>query len=314
MNRGRLTFISLSIGAAMFAALSVQTSAQITSAQEFSGRATGISSVITTNGTSSTITAGDTCPLPPRGGSSTVTSPGGPLIQGIIGSGPIASSTSGSGITSQSSSNVSLFALNAGGWAFRANSVSSSTQCNCCDISAPACSSQSSVSGLTVTDATGASVAVTPNGTPNQVVNLPGGVGTITFNERITAGPGDLTVNAMHINITVGGSNYNVVVASSHSDIVCPGIVITAAEVNVSGHVLDSNGAPISRAVVSITNAQGVIVRTTSSDETGAYTLTNITSGSTYIVSANSKAYVFTPRALNLLDEVTGFNLIGTPR
>lgn len=314
MNRGRLTLYSLCICAAIFAAFSVQTSAQIITAQEFSGRATGINSVITTNGTVQNMTAGDTCPLPPRGGTSTVTAPGGPLIVGVLGSGPIVSTTSGAGITSQSSSSVSGFTLIAGGWNIRAVGVSSSTQCNCCDISAPTCSSQSSVTGLTVTDPTGANVTVTPNGTNNQVVNLPGGIGTITFNERSSTGPGDLTVNAMHINITVGASNYNVVVASSHSDIVCPGIVITAANVNVSGHVLDSNGAAISRATVTITNAQGVVVRTATSDDIGAYTLTDIQSGSTYIVGASAKGYVFTPRALNLLDEVTGFNLTGTPR
>jgi hypothetical protein len=168
--------------------------------------------------------------------------------------------------------------------------------------------------GLTVTDPSGANVVVTPNGTNNQVVTLPNGAGTITFNERITTGPGDLTVNAMHINITSGGSTYNVIVASSHSDIVCPGIIITAGEVNISGHLYDPNGAPIARASVSITNTQGILVRSTTSDETGAYTLTNIQSGSTYIVSASSKLYVFTPRTINLLDDVTGFNLIGLPR
>ena len=314
MNKVRASFCSLCICAAVLAAFSVQTSAQITTAQEFSGRATGLISVITTNGTSSTSTAGDTCPLPPRGGTSTVTSPGGPLIQGVLGSGPIASSTSGSGITSQSSSSVTSFALNAGGWTFRASNVTSSTQCNCCDISAPTCSAQSSVTGLTVTDASGANVTVTPNGTNNQVVTLPGGVGTITFNERISAGPGDLTVNAMHINITVGSTNYNVIVASSHSDIVCPGINTTAAEVDVSGHLVDSNGAPIPRATVTITNSQGVIVKSSTSDDSGAYLLSGIQSGSTYIVGASSKFFLFTPRTVNVLDEITGFNLVGVPR
>ena len=313
MNRGRLTFFSLTVLAAIFAAFSVQTFAQITTAQEFSGRATGINSTITTNGTSTTTVSGDTCPLPPRGGSSTVTATGGPLILGVLGSGTITSSTSGSGITSQSSSSLSNFIFNAGGWSIRADSVSSSTQCNCCDISAPACSAQSSVSGLTVTDPSGANVTITPTGATNQTVAV-GGIGSITFNERISTGPGDLTINAMHINVTVGASTYNVIVASSHSDIVCPGIVITAADVNISGHLLDSNGTPISRATVSITNSQGVVVRTATSDTNGAYTLTGIQSGSTYIVSASSKPYVFTPRSLTVLDEVTGFNLIGLPR
>ena len=313
MNRGRLTVFSLIICAAIFAAFSVQTFAQITTAQEFSGRATGINSVITTNGTSSTMVAGDTCPLPPRGGTSTVTLPGGPLIVGVLGSGSISSSTSGSGITSQSSTSITGFTLNAGGWSIRANNVTSSTQCNCCDISAPACSAESSVTGLTVTDPSGANVSITPTGATNQTVAV-GSIGSIIFNERISTGPGDLTVNAMHINLTVGTSTYNVVVGSAHSDIVCPGIVITAADVSVSGHLLDANGAPISRVTVSITNSQGAVVKTATSDESGAYTLTGIQSGSTYIISASSKGWSFTPRTLNLLDDVTGFNLTGVPR
>jgi hypothetical protein len=172
----------------------------------------------------------------------------------------------------------------------------------------------SSITGLSVTDPTGANITVTPNGSSNQVVTLPGGIGSITFNERSTTGPGDLTVNAMHINITVGASTYNVIVASSHSDIVCPGIVITAAEVNVSGHVLDPNGAQISRVTVTKSIAQGVVVRSTISDDSGGYVLTGVLSGSTYIVNASSRSYVFTPRSLNVLDEVTGFNLEGLPR
>jgi len=162
-----------------------------------------------------------------------------------------------------------------------------------------------------VTDPSGANVPVTITGGTNQTVTLP--VGTIIFNERI-AGPGALTTNAAHMNVTVGGTNYNVILASAYSDIVCPGIIITAAEVNISGHVVDANGFGISRATVVISNAQNQLIRSTTSDDNGAYTLTGIQTGSTYIVNASSRAYLFAPRSINLLDEVTGFNLTGTPR
>jgi hypothetical protein len=292
------------------AAFSVQAYGQIVTAQEFSGRATGISSAITTNGTTTTATTGDTCPLPARGGTSTVTTSG-PLIQGILGSGTIVSSTSGSGITSQSSSSVSNFTLVAGGYQIAATNISASTQCNCCDISNPGCSGESTVTGFTVTDPAGVTTTITPNGSQNQVVNLP--VGTITFNER-TSAPGELTVTGAHINVTIGGTNYNVQVATAKSDIVCPGIVITAGEVSISGHLVDSNGSPIGRASVWISNTQGSVVRTTTSDDSGAYTLTGITSGATYIVNASSRGFTFTPRSISLLQDVTGFNLIGSPR
>jgi hypothetical protein len=311
MNRGKVNYISLSIGVAMLiAALSFIGKAQIVTAQEFSGRATGINSTITTNGAASTTTAGDTCPLPPRGGSSTVTTSG-ILIPGSLASGTIVSTTSGSGITSQSSSNVGDFFFSGGGWTIHATNVSSSTQCNCCDIANPGCSGSSGVTGLSVTRPSG-TFPITVAGAANQVVTLPNGAGTITFNER-TSATGSLTVNAMHINITNGSTNYNVVVASSHSNILCPGIIITPEQVNVSGHTVDQNGAPIARVTVTITNSAGSVISTTASGADGSYTLTNITAGQTYIVQATNKSYSFAPRTLNLLDEVTGFDLVGTP-
>jgi hypothetical protein len=292
----------------MLAAFSIQTNAQITSAQEFSGRATGISSTITTNGSSTTAVTGDTCPLPASGGTSTVTTSG-TLIRGVIGSGTIVSSTSGRGITSQSSSSVSDFTFIAGGYRIIATNAAASTQCNCCDISNPGCSGESSITGFTITDPAGVTTTITPSGAQGQAVNVP--IGTITFNER-TAGPGSLTVTAAHINVTVNGTSYNILLATANSDIVCPGIVITAGEVSLSGHLVDGNGTPIARASVWISNSQGSVIKTASSDDSGAYTLTGITSGATYIVNASSRSYSFTPRSINLIDDVTGFNLIGS--
>jgi hypothetical protein len=116
----------------------------------------------------------------------------------------------------------------------------------------------------------------------------------------------------MHINITSGATNFNVVVALSHSNIVCPGIIITPAQVNVSGRTVDPSGAAIARVSVSITSTTGDVIATTSSGFDGSYTLTGITVGQTYIVQATNKSYTFTPRTLSLLDETTGFDLVGT--
>lgn len=312
MNRGKAYIFTFCITALAALSAGQNAKAQILTAQEFSGRATGISSTITTNGTPSTVTAGDTCPLPRRGGTTTATTSG-VLIPGVLGSGTIVSSTSGSGVTSQSSTSVSDFIFRAGGWTFRANNVSSSTQCNCCDIANPGCSGQSSTTGLSVTDSTGANVPVTITGQANQVVTLPGGVGTITFNERVS-GPGSLTANAMRINVTFGGTNYNVLVASSHSDIVCPGIGPTPAQVNISGRTIDSTGGTISRAAVTVINAQGVVVASATSSMNGDYTLTGITVGQTYMIQATHRSFDFTPRTINLVDEMTGFDLTGIPR
>lgn len=310
MNRGKFSLVSICISVAFVLGFFAQAKAQIVTAQSFSGRATGIYSTITTNGTASTTITGDTCPLPARGGTSTVTTSG-PLIANVLGTGTIVSSTSGSGITSQSSSSVSDFILRAGAWTIRATNVSTSTQCNCCDIANPGCSGQTTITGLSVTDPTGATVPITVTGATNQVLTLAGGAGTITFNERASA-PGALTVNGMHINITAGGSNYNVVVASSYSDIVCPGIIITPADVNISGRVRDQNGAGISRATVTATNDQGQVVRSAVSGSNGDYVLTGVTTGQTYVIQAASKNWAFAPRTINLLDETTGFDLVGS--
>lgn len=313
MNKGRVGFVSFLFGTAVILAVCAHVGhAQILTADVFSGRATGVVSTTTTNGTPTTVVTGDTCPLPARGGTSTVTTSG-IITPGRLATGTIVSTTSGSGITSQSSSSVSDFFFSGGGWTVRASNVSTKTQCNCCDIASPGCSGQTAVSGLVVTDPSGATVPITVTGSANQVVTLPNGAGTITFNET-TAGPGTLTVNGMHINITVSGTNYNVVVASSHSDITCPGIIVTAGDVNISGRTVDANGDAIPRATVVITNSQGEAVRSAISDDSGQYVLVGVRSGQTYIVQASHRAYIFTPRSINLLDEVTGFNLIGSPR
>jgi hypothetical protein len=312
MNRGSFRFAYLAICAVVLSAASFQVRAQILTADQFSGRATGINSVITTNGTPTTIVAGDTCPLSPRGGSSTVTTSGN-LIPGVLGSGTIASSTSASGITSQASSNVNDFFFRGGGWTIQATQINTSTQCNCCDVAAPGCSGNFTITGLNVTDPSGANFPVQLSGTQNQIVTLPNNAGTITLNERSTA-PGALTVTGLHINITSGNTNYNVSVATSHSDIICPGVIITAEPVNVSGRIVDQNGAGIYRASVTITNAQGTVVKTAISSTTGDYLFTGIDSGATYVISASSKTYSFTPRSLNVVAEVSGFNLVGTPK
>jgi Carboxypeptidase regulatory-like domain len=311
MYRGKVNFFAFCIGVAIFIAASICGNAQITTAQAFSGRATGINSTVTSNGSViSNAVAGDTCPLPDRGGTSTTTTSG-VITPGTIGTGTIVSTTSGSGITSQSSSSVSDLYFVGGGWTVRATNISTSTQCNCCDIASPGCSGSTSITGLTVTDPSGAAFPITITGAPNQVVTLPNGAGTLTFDERSSA-TGSLTVNGLHIHIINGATVYDVIVASSHSNIICSGLLITAGEVNIAGHVVDQSGNPIARAAVSITSSQGQVVSTTSSAVDGSYTLTKITAGQTYIVQASAKKYIFTPRTINVMDDVAGFDLVGS--
>jgi len=309
MNGGKFRLVSIYIFVAILIAVSAHVGkAQIITAQEFSGRATGVNSTITTNGVASTVAVGDTCPLPARGGTSTATTSG-VIVPGTIGTGAITSTTSGSGITSQSSSSVADLFFTGGGWTVRATNISTATQCNCCDVANPACSGQTTITGLSVTDPSGVSFPIVITGAANQVVTLPNGAGTLTFNER-TSSAGSITVNGLHINITSGATNFNEIIASSHSNILCPGIVITPADVNISGRVVDQSGNGIARATVTITNSQGQVIRTAGTTLDGSYTLVSITVGQTYIVQATAKNYTFSPRTLNLLDETTGFDIV----
>ena len=310
MNMGKSKIVSICISVATLLASFVVAGAQIRNAAEYSGRATGINSSITINGATTATVTGDTCPLPARGGTSTVTTSG-PLVFGVLGTGTIVSTTSGSGLTSQSSSSVSNFFLKAGNWTISADNVTTRTQCSCCDIASPSCSGETVISGLSVTDPTGAAFPITVNGQADQVVTLPNGAGTINFNERSSA-PGSLTVNGMHINITSNGNTYNVVVASSHSDILCGSLVVTASEVNISGRLVDSTGAAIRQASITLSDEHGQVVRTALSGLDGSYYLTGVTTGQTYILQATHKSYTFQPKALNVLDEMTGVDLVGT--
>lgn len=294
MNKERTLFALFCF---LFAIAAGATSAE---AQLYSGRATGINATVTINGTPTTTTVGDTCPLSPTGGSHIATTPFG-VVPGILRTGPITSTTSGAGNSSQSSSTVQDLNLSAGGYTIRATSVNASAQCNCCTPSAATCGGRTTITGLTVTDPSGAPVTIVPNGTPNQTVTVPGG--TIIINEQ-TSAPGELTINALRVNITgTNGTNTNVVVASAHADIECLATSPTASNVVVSGRVIDANGRGVGRAAVTITNGQNV--QSTRTNASGGFSFAEVMSGQTYILEASHPSYTFAPVVLNVLDEIT---------
>jgi hypothetical protein len=279
-------------------------------AQLYSGRATGINSTVTINGNATNTTVADTCPLSPTGGSHIATTPMG-LVLGTLRTGPITSTTSGAGNSSQSSSTVQDLVLSAGGYNIRATSVASTSQCNCCTPSQPQCGGRTTITGLSITDPAGAPVTAVPNGSVNQTISL-GSAGSIIINEQ-TTGAGEITVNALHVNITgANGTNTNVIVASSHSDIDCVSTAPTAAKVKVAGRVLDTNGRGLSRATVTLTNGQNVLTAQTSS--TGSFSFADVESGQTYILEASSPYYSFSPVVLNVLEEITNVEVRASSR
>lgn len=91
-----------------------------------------------------------------------------------------------------------------------------------------------------------------------------------------------------------------------------PAIVPSAANVSVSGRVLTAEGQGVRNAVVTITDSTGVS-RSARTASFGFYRFNDVRSGETYVISVSSKRYVFTPRTINVTDEVTGFDFVASP-
>jgi hypothetical protein len=73
----------------------------------------------------------------------------------------------------------------------------------------------SEIAGLVVD---GQTIEVT--GTPNQTIPLPANAGEVIINEQSSPGPGDMTVNALHVVVT---GVADIVVSSAHADVTCAG-------------------------------------------------------------------------------------------
>lgn len=71
----------------------------------------------------------------------------------------------------------------------------------------------------------------------------------------------------------------------------------TAANVAVSGRVLDTSGNPLSRVLVLVTDTSGT-TRSTVTNQFGYYRFEELEAGQTYVLSARHKIYSFTPRIL----------------
>jgi hypothetical protein len=189
-------------------------------AQMYSGRATGVKSTIITGvipGVTTAVT--DTGPLAAAGGSINLASASA-NIPNVLTAGASTVNTSGSGNTSQSTASIENLDITVAGFdeslRVTATTVASTTSCTC---PTGACTGGSTIVGLQIG---GAGVAVT--GQANQIVIVTVGTVTLTLviNEQIVSA-GSLTVNALHATFvdSLTGISTDVVVAQSHSDIVC---------------------------------------------------------------------------------------------
>jgi hypothetical protein len=297
MNKGRF-LVSCCITIAAFLTATVSADAQ---QRIYGGRAAGVISY------GSPITmAGDTGELSIYGGAITHTTPRSSM-NGIA-TGTIVSSTSGAGDASQSSSTVSNTRIVSGGYTITAISVSANSQCICCPGSAePGCTGNATASGVVVTDPSGTNTTITANGSVNQVVQLPGGGGTITFNEQVT-GNNQLAVTGMRVRIGA----FDAAIAYARSLIICGGIGPSPAEVNVSGRVVSATGVGIANARVVMTSPTGTQHQATT-NHTGAFTVTGITAGHSYSVEASAKSYSFPSMIIEVMDEIDDLEIRANP-
>lgn len=82
----------------------------------------------------------------------------------------------------------------------------------------------------------------------------------------------------------------------------------TAAEVSISGRVLDSNNRAISNVSVRLTDSNGTIY-TSVSNPFGYYRFENLSAGETVVITPLHKFYEFSPQALTLDNDLSNFNI-----
>ena len=87
-----------------------------------------------------------------------------------------------------------------------------------------------------------------------------------------------------------------------------PALAPTAASVSVGGRVLDNIGRGISKAVVQITDQNG-ITKSVRTNQFGYYRFDDIEAGEVYTVNARHKRYRFSPQVVSIQDSLTNLNL-----
>lgn len=87
------------------------------------------------------------------------------------------------------------------------------------------------------------------------------------------------------------------------------GACSTAASVQVSGRVLTAEGRGVRGARVSLVDTNGVS-RIVNSGPRGEYIFDDVEPGKTYIISAASRRFTFTPQVIQITDDLTNFDLV----
>ncbi len=86
----------------------------------------------------------------------------------------------------------------------------------------------------------------------------------------------------------------------------------TASSVTIGGRVLTAEGRPVSKALMMMTDAQG-IVRYALTNPFGYYRFDDVAAGSTIVLTAQHKRYQFEPHVLQVQEELNNFDLTASP-
>jgi len=205
-------WVALAIGLSLLSFGTRTAAVRADASPAFSGRATVVSATLPLLGT---VVLSDTGTLPQSGGAQEaslleLSSPG--LLSAEVGH----ASTIGQGDRSRSEASVANVAITAGGYTITAGFLMARAMATCGPGGASA-SGSSEIAELAINGQT-----IDVAGTPNQTILLPLGAGKVVINEQSNPGPGDMTVNALHVVVT---GVADVVVSSAHADITCPGPV-----------------------------------------------------------------------------------------
>lgn len=92
----------------------------------------------------------------------------------------------------------------------------------------------------------------------------------------------------------------------------CTSATPTAAGVTVSGRVLDADGKPVRRAIITFTDDSGAI-RTARANNFGYFRFTNVAAGQTYLFDITAKRRQFVPQAITVNDDLTGLTFTALP-
>lgn len=130
------------------------------------------------------------------------------------------------------------------------------------------------------------------------------------FDGQSTAGVWNLRVSDQFANDTGSLNQWSLIVTPRA--FACTPFVPTAANISISGRVLDPNLQGVSKARVTVTGQNGE-ARTVMTNGFGYFRISELIAGQSYLVEINSKRFTFSPRVVNGIEDVTDLDFIPLP-